>query len=165
MNRLSPAIALLAAALAGGSALRAAPPVIGSQLFQETNARIEELFRHRNHPPKLPGPEGNPFRTVDPSAPLPAAGGPATNASNPIDSAPRETVDEALLRQAYASLTFGGLLEVGDRQLVMINKATYKEGGLISVRVQNSMVYLRIVTLTKDSITLGLGEARLTLHF
>ena len=38
--------ALLLAATAAG--LPAATPVIGTQLFQETNARIDDLFEHRN---------------------------------------------------------------------------------------------------------------------
>jgi hypothetical protein len=143
--------------------LRAATPVIGEQLFKDTNARIEDLFQYRNNPPKPPGPADNPFRINDvPVARAPAAG---SNESAAGVAATHESPDETLLSQAYANLSFGGLLQVGDRLMLVINKATYREGGLLTVRVQGSPVYLRIVSLTKDSVTLGLNEARLTLHF
>ncbi|MDB6093767.1 MAG: hypothetical protein JWM32_1329 [Verrucomicrobia bacterium] len=140
-----------------------AQPVIGAQLFQDTNARIDDLFQHRLNPPKPPGPTDNPFRardTVDPLPVVPKNAGPA-----PGDTGPRETADEALLRQAFVNLNFGGMLQVGSTQMVVINKATYREGGLIAVRVQGASIYLRIISLTKDSIVIGLNEARLTLHF
>jgi len=152
---------------AAAPALTAATPVIGAQLFQETNARIEDLFEFRNNPPKPPGPLDNPFRAnnlpVLPERVTTATTTPGTG--TPAATGPQETPDEALLRQAYANLTFGGLLRMGDRPMVVINKATYREGGLLTVRVQGASVYLRIVSLTNDSITLGLNEARLTLHF
>lgn len=163
----TPAQLLLGSLLLAGSVgpLPAATPVIGAQLFQETNARIDELFHDRDHPPKPPGPLDNPFRTLD--TPLPPKPGTTLPTNPDAVTAPvlNETPDEALLRIAYASLSFGGLIEVGDRQMVVINKATYKEGGLLTVRVQGAAVYLRIVSLSHDSITLGLNEARLTLHF
>lgn len=158
---------LLLAAL-GPLAGRAATPVIGAQLFQETNARIEELFHDRDNPPKPPGPLDNPFRLNDSAAaPNSQLAGPkgATVTVNPGPELPAATPDEAMLRMACAGLTFGGLIEVGDRLTVVINKANCKEGGLVTVRVQGAPVYLRIVSLTRDRITFGLNEARLTLHF
>lgn len=148
--------------LTGAAALPvpAATPVIGSQLFQETNARIEDLFQHRNNPPKPPGPLDDPFRIGD--APLASnlnLTGDSTGPGSP------GTSDETLLRQAARSLTFGGLLQIGDLQVLVINKASYKEGGILSVRLQGTLVYLRIVSITSNSVTLGLNEARLTLHF
>ena len=145
--------------------LRAATPVIGSQLFQETNARIDDLFQYRDNPPKPPGPLDNPFRTSGVVAP-PDVPGTTDNSGKPAaDTGPRETPDEYQLRMAYGSLSFGGLLQMGDRPMVVINKATYKEGGLLTVKVNGAPVYLRIVSLTTDSITLALNEARITLHF
>ncbi|MCX6944270.1 MAG: hypothetical protein NT173_05870 [Opitutales bacterium] len=155
--------ALLLAATAAG--LPAATPVIGTQLFQETNARIDDLFEHRNKPPKPPGPQDNPFRLTDLVAAPELPGATDAQGNAMPDTGPRETPDEALLRQAYGNLTFGGLLQVGDRRMVVINKSTYREGSLLTVRVRGADVYLRILSLTKDSITLGLQEARLTLHF
>ena len=49
--------------------------------------------------------------------------------------------------------------------MLIINKTPYKEGSLLTVKVQGSSVYLRVITLTKDSVTLGLNQARLTLYF
>ena len=143
---------------------RGATPVIGAQLFQDTNARIEDLFQNRNNPPKPPEPLDNPFRPMDEAI---AGANNAAGAAGDSTATPlvRESADEALLRQAYSRITFGGLLQVGGRPMVVINKATYKEGGLLIVRVQGNDVYLRIVQLTNDSITLGLRDARLQLNF
>jgi len=33
------------------------------------------------------------------------------------------------------------------------------------VRIQGTPVYLRILSITRNTVMLGLGEARLTLHF
>jgi hypothetical protein len=145
-------------------ALPAATPVIGAQLFQDTNVRIDDLFQYRDNPPKRPGPLDNPFRTSGVTAPEPPAAV-DPNDKSAAQTGPRETPDEYLLRMAYGSLSFGGLLQVGDRPMVVINKATYKEGGLLIVKVNGAPVYLRIIALTTDSITLALNEARITLHF
>lgn len=156
----SPACLILGLALSATVPLRAATPVIGSQLFQETDARIDDLFQHRNNPPKPPGPLDNPFHVGDPP---PAASSSATGGTAP--TLPAGTPDEVVLREAAGNLVFGGLLQVGDVQVLVINKASYKEGGILSVRVMGSLVYLRIISITANSITLGLNEARLTLRF
>ena len=52
-----------------------------------------------------------------------------------------------------------------DVQVLVINKASYKEGGILSVRLQGTPVYLRILRITANSVTLALNEARLTLRF
>jgi|GEM_PF-5041980 len=158
-NSLRSLLTLLLAAVATG-ALPAATPVIGSQLFQETDARIEDMFQHRNNPPKLPGPHDDPFQVGD--APL-ASNLNLTGKETP--SVAPGTSDEAVLRQAAGSLVFGGLLQIGDVQVLVINKASYKEGGILSVRLQGAPVYLRIISITANSVTLGLNEARLTLRF
>ena len=150
----------LALAAAIPVALPAATPVIGSQLFQETDARIEDLYQHRNNPPKPPAPHDDPFligdappaSTPNPSGPTPAVVAPGTS-------------DEAVLRQAAGTLVLGGLLQIGDVQVLVINKASYKEGGILSVRLQGTPVYLRILRITANSVTLALNEARLTLRF
>jgi hypothetical protein len=156
-----PLSALLA--VAAVAPLQAATPVIGSDLIQQTNARIEQLFHHRNNPPKPPGPHENPFRIGDSplASSLILSGGPGATK----DSAPLANSDETTLRQAAASLVFGGLLQMGDLQMLVINKATYKEGGLLTVRLQGTPVYLRIVSIKNNTVTLGLNEARLTLRF
>ena len=163
--RLFPASLPLSAllAIAAVAPLRAAAPVIGSDLIQQTNARIEHLFQHRNNPPKPPGPHENPFRIGDSPLASSLNVNPGPGAiKGPV---PLVNSDEAMLRQAAASLVFGGLLQMGDVQMLVINKATYKEGGLLTVRLQGSPVYLRIVSIKNNTVTLGLNEARLTLRF
>lgn len=156
---------LLCPLLTGAAALsvQAATPVIGEQFFQDTNARIEDLFQHRNNPPKPPGPLDDPFRIGD--APLASSlnlNGDSTSSSGVASLPPS---DDSLLRQAAGGLTFGGILQIGDVQVLVINKTSYKEGGILSVRLQGTPVYLRIISITGNTVTLGLNEARLTLHF
>jgi len=155
-----PCLLSLLLVLAAVRTLPAATPVIGAQLFQETNARIEDMFQHRDNPPKPPGPADDPFRIGNPLAAGPSAGT-AQDITGPAPGTP----DEVILRQAAAGLVFGGLLQVGDVQVLVINKGSYKEGGILSVRLQGTLFYLRILRITGNSITLGLNEARLTLHF
>ncbi|MDB6126887.1 MAG: hypothetical protein JWM35_783 [Verrucomicrobia bacterium] len=164
MRTVKNALVFFAALIVAALPARAATPVIGAQLFQDTNARIDDLFQYRNNPPKPPGPQDNPFRPVDAAA---AVQNTVIDSAGNSVAAPviKESPDESLLRQAYTRITFGGLLQVGGRPMVVINKATYKEGGLLIVRVQGNDVYLRIVQLTNDSITLGLKDARLRLNF
>ena len=124
MNRSLQHRLLGALLLAGGLLpLRAATPVIGSQLFQDTNTRIDELFHYRDNPPPPPGPEDNPFRIGSLNAPLPV---PTADGKTPAVVIPSPALsDEAILRQASEKLTFGGMLQVGDRQLLVINQTTY----------------------------------------
>ena len=162
--KIFPARCLLGPLLAAVAALpaHAATPVIGEQFFQDTNNRIEDLFQHRNNPPKPPGPLDNPFRVGD--APL-ASSLNLTGDASSTGTTQLPATDDALLRQAAGGLTFGGLLQIGDVQVLVINKTSYKEGGILSVRLQGNLVYLRITSITNNSVTLGLNEARLTLHF
>ena len=153
-------LSALLLALAATASLPAATPVIGAQLFQDTDARIENLFQHRNNPPKPPGPLDDPFHLGD----APLASNLNLSTEQPAGPAPG-TTDESLLRQAAGTLVFGGLLQIGDVQVLVINKASYKEGGILSVRLQGTPVYLRILSVTSSTVTLGLNEARLTLHF
>jgi hypothetical protein len=155
-------VSLLLTAVAVSS-LRSATPVIGEQFFQDTNARIEDLFQYRKNPPKPPGPLDNPFRVGD--APLASSLNLSGNSAGGTGPGPIANSDEALLRQAAGSLVFGGLIQLGEVQVLVINKANYKEGGILSVRLQGTLVYLRIVSITSNSVMLGLNEARLTLHF
>jgi hypothetical protein len=162
--RLFPARWLLGPLLAAVALpVRAATPVIGEKFFQETNNRIEDLFQHRNNPPKPPGPLDDPFRIGD--APLASSLNLSGDASSTGAATQLPASDDALLRQAAGGLTFGGILQIGDVQVLVINKTSYKEGGILSVRLQGIPVYLRITSITNNSVTLGLNEARLTLHF
>jgi hypothetical protein len=157
MNRRSLsqlALPLLLGAAAGP--LPAATPAPAAPFYQETNDRIEDLFRYRTNPPKPPGPQDNPFRIGDASL----AGG-----HQPAGPASSATSDEDRLRDAAGGLVFGGLLEAGGVQVLVINKASYREGGILTVRQSGGLLYLRLVSITSNSVTLGLNEARLTLHF
>ncbi len=148
--------------LAAGASLPAATPVIGTQLFQETDARIDDLFQYRINPPKPPARRPT---ILFASATRPSPAPPVLPAAMPHRPSRPGASDDDVLRQAAGTLVFGGLLQIGDVQVLVINKGSYKQGGILGVRVLGTLVYLRIVSITANSVTLGLNEARLTLRF
>jgi len=163
MKTLSRALLLLS--VFAGLALPAAAPV-GAPQWKLTRARIAALFRQRNAPLPAPDPGLNPFRIAsDPPAASAetesvAPGGEPT----PPDATPLRP-DEALLKQAVATLKLNGAVQIGDRMLAIINQATYKEGDILGVRLQGKPVDLNVRHVSSHSVTIGLNEAELTLQF
>jgi hypothetical protein len=164
MKNLS--LALLLLSVLAGPTLRAAAPV-GAPQWKVTRARIEALFRLRNAPLPAPDPRLNPFRLAsDPpiAAPAETEGAGPGGEPTPPDAVPLSP-DEALLTQAVATLKLNGAVQIGDRMLAIINQATYKEGDLLSVRLQGKPVDLNVRHISSRSVTIGLNEAELTLQF
>ena len=164
MKTLSRALLLLSVLAA--PALPAAAPV-GALEWKLTRARIEALFRLRNAPPPAPDPRLNPFRLASdpPIAALAetASVGPGGEPTPP--DAPPLSPDEALLKQAVATLKLNGAVQIGDRMLAIINQATYKEGDILGVRLQGKPVDLDVRHISSHSVTIGLNQAELTLQF
>jgi len=164
MKNLS--LALLLLSVLAGPALTAAAPVAAPQ-WKLTRARIEALFRLRNAPRPAPDPRLNPFRLAsDPPVAALAESesvGPGGEPTPP-DATPLSP-DEALLKQAVATLKLNGAVQIGDRMLAIINQATYKEGDILGVRVQGKPVELNVRHISSHSVTLGFNEAELTLQF
>lgn len=141
------------------------PPL--SPRFRQVRERIDALFRHRNETPPPPDPRLNPFR---PAGAVPAA---ATTASGGRDSAAAgdqlpapPSSDLALLQQAVATLKVSGVVEIPGRGAhLVINAKPYKVGEVIQTKVQGESVFLRVRNISRNSVTLGLNVAEMTLKF
>jgi hypothetical protein len=156
---------LLALPLAGLSAARAADPVPASAFAaraKQTRERLEILFRHRDETPVFPSPSQNPFRSSD-DTPSNTDAGPV----QPVESAKPDTSssEEALLKAAVATLKISGTVVVSGQINVSINQETYREGSVITARIQGAPVYLRIRRITNNGVTFALNELELIQPF
>ena len=142
----------------------ATPPV--SPRFKLVRERIDALFRYRNEPPSPPDPRLSPFR---PAGAVPVAATPASSARDPAAGdaplpAPLSS-DLALLQQAVATLKVSGVVEKAGQAHLVINAKPYKVGEVIQTKVQGESVFLRVRNISRNSITLGLNGAEMTLKF
>ena len=159
-------ISLLLLSVLAGPLLPAAPPT-NAPRWKLTRTRIEALFRLRNAPPPAPDPSANPFRLAsDQPAAAATETESVTTSGEPTapDAAPLGP-DETLLKQAVATLKLNGAVQIGDRMLAIINQATYKEGDILSLRLQGRPVDLLVRQISSHSVTIGLNQAELTLQF
>jgi hypothetical protein len=155
---------LAAVPLLGAIAVSAAP--VSPEKLAQTRARLDALYRYRLQPPPLPDARSNPFRIGDAAA-VSASADPRSGAvAAPVAGAePASTDGDAvLLKRAAETLRINGLVETGGRMIVVLNDANYKEGDVLTVRLQGSPVVLRIRQITPTQITLGLNDAETTLR-
>ena len=141
-----------------------APPL--SPRFRQLREHISALFDTRTAPPPPLDPRTNPFRPVGAvsSAPLPGAEGtaPASVAAN---------VDLTTLQQAVATLRVKGTFQLGKTLQLVITAAagkegTYKEGDIINVLLPpGDPVHVRVRQVSRNSVTLALNDAEMTLKF
>ena len=163
MNRN--ALALFSACFCAVVAVRAAEPVPAAAFAaraKQTRERLEILFRHRDETPTFPTSNQNPFRTSD-DTPATETAGPNQAGETVKASAP--TSEEAMLKAAVASLKISGTVVVSGQINVSINQETYREGSVITARVQGTPVYLRIRRITNNSVTFVLNELELIQPF
>lgn len=165
MNRRS--FTLLSTCLFTGIAVvRAADPVPATAFAaraKQTRERLEVLFRHRDEALTVPTSNQNPFRTADDTS---SAGPTATpgQMGEPAKAAPPSS-EESMLKAAVASLKISGTVIVSGQINVSINQETYREGSVITARVQGTPVYLRIRRITNNSVTFVLNELELIQPF
>jgi hypothetical protein len=70
-----------------------------------------------------------------------------------------------LLKAAVATLKISGTVVVSDQINVSINQETYREGSVITARVQGIPVYLRIRRITNNGVTFVLNQLELVQPF
>lgn len=167
MNRkashLFPAILLVA--LAGFTAARAADPIPASAFAaraKQTRDRLEILFRHRDESPVVPTANQNPFRTSDDA---PATSASSTNTPGEPARPAAPSSEESILKAAVATLKISGTVVISGQVNVSINQETYREGSVITARVQGAPVYLRIRRISNNSVTFVLNELELIQPF
>ncbi len=144
------------------------PPVPLSPRFQQVREKMAALFEARNAPPVPPDPRSNPFRPPGAAPVAPVAPPPVPDGAPPAPIVVNN--DLALLQQAVATLRVKGTVQLGKTIQLVITSAlgkegTYKEGDVINVNLTPDPVHLRVRVITRNSVTLTLGEAEMALKF
>ena len=127
-----------------------------------TKARISALLDQRQHPAPLPANPANPFYL----APKEATGDPAASGQEspdtPVIPESADLSDIDTIRKYAATLKIGGVLTFNGMLHVTINNTASKVGDAITVGHKDRPIYLKIVSLTPNELTLGLNDAMLT---
>lgn len=149
---------LLLGLLTGVTAHAVAP--MDLKVFKDTDAQITALFRLQDQPrPEIKG-RDNPFRA---SGEFPAEEAATTQSGDPR---PVEVLtDEALLAQAVATLKVTGVIQVGGRTRLTINRSNYAEGDIVQVRLDRGTVILRVGIITSQGVSFKLNDAELVLNY
>ena len=136
-----------------------------SPRFLQVRERVDALFRYRNGMSPPPDPRLNPFR---PPGSAPAAAPSPASKPDPLAGgsipAPLSS-DLELLQQAVATLKVSGVLETAGRSHLVINTKSYKIGEVVQTKVKGESVFLRVRNISRNSVTLGLNGAEMTLKF
>ena len=167
-GRRLPALLLTAALLSAGSGLAADKPDSAttaalkriSDRYALTKTRIATLLDQRVHPAPLPNNLPNPF--YRPSA-LPVPDDvPATPADVVTVPAAPDVSDADTLAKFVASVKIGGVIDLGGQPRLSINSTLCKVGDVIPAGTKDHPVYIAVVRITPDEVTLGLNQSEQT---
>lgn len=134
-------------------------PSLGPR-FKQTRERVDTLFGPRDASRPPPDPQLNLFRAPSEAA-IPRTA-PRTRA--PVNHA---ASDEFVLQEALAVLKKGGggIVMLGDRTRLTFNQKIYRDGDYLVVQVRGSVIRLKIVLITSNSVTLALNESETVWRF
>ncbi len=152
------ALALMGAALTAARAPAANAPETSAadDSFPHTRARIEHLFQDRDAPPALPRKIINPF--------VPASMRLADADARKTIAAPTDVIsDNAMLERVAPAVQIQGIIQVGGRPSLIINRKPFTEGDHLTVMYGTIPVVIVIKKITRETFTLGYGDATLTL--
>ncbi len=140
-----------------------APPPL-SPRFQQVRARIEALFLHRNETPPAVDSRFNPFRG---SVGAIAGGATSPGAPGVVSGPPPAPVNPEmqLLQQAASALKVAGVIQINNRDHLIINQAPYKEGDVIIGRAKGQPIYLRLKAISRFTFTLTYNESELAVKY
>jgi hypothetical protein len=135
-----------------------------AERYALTKTRISTLLDRRMNPtpvaPNLPNPFYHP-----PDVPVGDAGRPGVlvpGGENPEMTVPAEPDegDAATLARFVSTLKVSGLTTLRGILHLTLNGAVCKTGDIIPVEVKGHSVYVQVVKITPDELTLGLNEER-----
>jgi hypothetical protein len=127
-----------------------------TERYALTKQQIATLLDQRMHPAALPTTLPNPFyHTSD----TPSTEGPATPADIAVPAAPDASDADTLAKYA-AALKISGVVVLNGQPHLTVNSTLCKIGDVIPVGTKDHLVYLQIVRITGDELTLGLNEAQ-----
>lgn len=162
---------LLIAAASGLASASAAPGPTAAEVkkltdrYALTRTRIDALLSLRKTPVALPStPLPNPFYV--PPAPAPGAHEAAPETALPdedvvLPTAADESDADTLARLA-GGLRLAGYLLLNGQPHVTINGAISKVGDVVTLGAKDKPIYVQIVAITPQDLTLRLNEAVLT---
>lgn len=167
MKRQLPLLLLAASLLAATFPLRAAAPTPAAPPAGKDRlaGRIDALLRPHLRPAPLPVVLPNPFLVIRGTVDFTEAHDPAASKqpAPPAADLPPLT-DAEVLASCVARLKIGGTMQVNDLPQLLINQELYKEGDYVILEHKAALLYVQIVRLTPDEITLRLKEATQTIR-
>jgi hypothetical protein len=128
-----------------------------SDRYALTRLRIANLIDQRVNPDPLPAQLPNPFyRPPDLPATDPAAK-PADTAQVP--AAP-DITDADTLAMFVSTLKISGVVILNDQPRLTLNQALCKVGDVIPFSTKTHTVYIQVIAITPDELTVGLNDAK-----
>ncbi len=169
-TRLLPALLLTAVLLSGGSGLAADKPDTAtaaalkkvSDRYALTKTRIAALLEQRIHPTPLPDNLPNPFyhsQVIPPSD-----NAPVTPTDTALVPAAADISDADTLAKFVAGIKISGLVVLAGQPHLTINSTLCKAGDVIPAGTKDHPLYISVVHLTPEEVTLGLNQAEQTVR-
>jgi hypothetical protein len=127
-----------------------------------TKSRIAVLLDARMHPPPLPTSLPNPFyhaaavpvTETEPAVPVETAVVPAAADSSDADT----------LARFAASIKVSGVVIMNGQPRLTLNQTLCKVGDVIPMGGKDHAVYIQVLRITADELTLGLNQAEQTIR-
>ena len=124
-----------------------------------TKARIATLLEQRMNPAPLPASLPNPFyHSLD----IPIAETPATTTPDIVVPTGPDSSDADTLARFAATMKVGGLVNRNGQPHLMINSTLCKPGDVIPTGGRDNKIYIQVLRLTQDEVTLGLNQIEQT---
>lgn len=134
-------------------------PTLPAARFKQVRDRANALFAVRNQSPAAPVPAENPLRSAGDAAARPRGTQPGVA---PAELSPTEL---DLLQQAVATLRVSGTFEKDGESYFVINSKPYRVGDVVQTIVDGEAAYLRVREITRNGVTLAMGESEVTLKY
>jgi len=128
-----------------------------TERYARTKLQIATLLEPRMHPVPLATSLPNPFyRPLD----LPATDTPSAKTPDEIVPAAADSSDVDTLAKYVAGLKLSGVVVRNEVPYLTVNSILCKSGDVIPVGTKDRPVYLQVIRITPDELTLGLNEAQ-----
>jgi hypothetical protein len=136
-----------------------------SDRYALTKARIGSLLEPRMHPVPLPATLPNPFYREPELAPeTGGTPGPAVPVEGAQLPAEPDATDAGTLAKFVATLKVSGTTVLNGVPRLTLNQTLCKAGDIIPVEVKGRTVYIQVLKITDDVLTLGLNEEQQTVR-
>ena len=138
-----------------------------SERYALTKSRISALLAQRQNPTPFPTNLPNPFYRVPDQPPTDTSlgGGLPVGPGDPVDSTVLPTEadesDAGTLVKFAAKLKVSGVTILNGQLLLSLNQTLSKTGDIIPYEINGHTVYIRVLKITPDELTIGLNQEQL----